>query len=356
MEAATVGAALPREDVLTKLRDVCADRGVVDIAARLADLRAFLADDLMEVEAAVLALEGAPATPAFDSARHLLSHSGKRLRPLCVLAASRFGRGGAAARELAVAVELVHAATLLHDDVVDLGDKRRGSDAARVIYGNAASIFGGDWLLVEALGRIRRSGFVDLLDSMLGVLREMLRAESFQLACRGRVDVTVDDYFFVARGKTASLFRWGLVAGARAAGLEDAAASHLGAFGENLGVAFQLVDDVLDVSGDPRVIGKTMLSDLREGKVTYPLLLAMNRDASLAEVVAEAAREGQGELPEDVRVRVAQRLVETGAVDDARALARSLCAQAGDELSALPDGRAKDSLAAVALAVASRNQ
>lgn len=354
MEAAT-SVDPYRGDVLSRLRDVSRERGATDVSARLAELRSWIADDLVEVEGVLAALDG-PTTPAFRSARHLLDLGGKRLRPLCVLVASRFGTPSPAARDLAVAAELVHAATLLHDDVVDLGDKRRGAPAARVIYGNAASIFGGDWLLVEALGHVRRAGFPDLLDGALAVLREMLRAESFQLASRGRVDLTADDYFFVARGKTASLFRWALMAGARAAGLSDADSARLGAYGEDLGVAFQVVDDVLDVSGDPRVVGKTMLSDLREGKVTYPLLLALERDGRLATLVAEATRQGDGELPEDVRALVARRVHETGAVEDARALARSLTERAESALGPLPDGRAKDALVAVAGTIASRKE
>ncbi|MFO0001365.1 MAG: polyprenyl synthetase family protein, partial [bacterium] len=114
---------------------------------------------------------------------------------MCVALASRVGTGfSQTARDLAVAAELVHNATLLHDDVVDLGDRRRGAPAARVLYGNAASIYAGDWLLVEALMRVRRAGMPDLLDKALGVLAEMLAAEALQLARRGRVDTTLDDY------------------------------------------------------------------------------------------------------------------------------------------------------------------
>ena len=138
-------------DVFDNLEGVCAVRGLDSLASRLIELRAWLEGDLAEVERALRAAgpgAGAADEPAHKAARHLLDQDGKRLRPICVALASRTGAGFTpAARVYAVAVELVHAATLLHDDVVDVGDLRRGSPAARVIYGNAASIFGGDWLL-----------------------------------------------------------------------------------------------------------------------------------------------------------------------------------------------------------------
>lgn len=271
------GASAPGTDVLGSLQDVCTERSVDALADRLAELRGWIAGDLADVETDLRAVETAD-TPMHRSAHHLLALDGKRLRPLCVALAARAGTGfGPAARLLAVAAELVHSATLLHDDVVDLGDRRRGSDAARVIYGNAASIFAGDWLLVEALKRTRAAGLPDVLDRALDVLREMLGAEALQLAARGRLRQDSQEYFKVVEGKTASLFRWAMYAGARAGGLSSAACEALEAYGGRLGVAFQVVDDVLDVAGDPAVLGKGLYTDLREGKMTYPLLLAAER-------------------------------------------------------------------------------
>ena len=154
------------------------------------------------------------------AAHHLLDLRGKHLRPLCVALASRFGDGFTdQARALAVAVELVHSATLLHDDVVDVAERRRGEPAACVVYGNAASIFAGDWLLVAALRRIAAAGVDGLLDRMLAVIDEMIVAESIQLERRGNVTGSRDDYFAIVEGKTAALFRWAMVAGARVARL-----------------------------------------------------------------------------------------------------------------------------------------
>lgn len=346
-----------RVAVLRSLEGVCRREGDGALEARLADLRAFMADDMALVERALADLD-VRETPLHKSALHLLDRAGKRLRPMCVALAARIGDGfGPVAQEYAVAVELVHNATLLHDDVVDLGDVRRGSPTSRTLYGNAASIFAGDYLLVEALLRVRKSGDGVALDRALAVLGEMLEAESLQLARRGRVDGTVHDYLRVARGKTASLFRWAMFAGGRAGNLPVAACSALERYGEDLGVAFQVVDDVLDASGDEKVTGKTVLSDLREGKATYPLLLAMDRDADVRAAVKEAGQGSGADLDPEVAGRVARGLHATGAIEDARAYARMLAHRAAAALGEIGrDGPAVRALAGIAVALPERTK
>ncbi len=328
--------------------------------ARLGELRAFLETDLAGIEADLTALELAP-TATHRSARHLIAGGGKRLRPICVALAARVGSGfGPAARDLAVASELVHAATLLHDDVVDLGERRRGAPAARMIYGNAASIFAGDWLLVEALVRVRRTGLHDVLDRALGVLTEMLDAEALQLDRRGKLDGTVSDYMRVVQGKTASLFRWSLFAGARAGGLDDRSCRLLEVFGDKLGVAFQVTDDLLDVDGDPDKLGKELFGDLREGKATYPLSLVLDRKEGLRAELAAALE--QGGVGADLAGRVAAAMRETGAVEDTKRLAESLVAEAEKALSELAgqpnmgERPALGALSAVASSIAARRK
>lgn len=342
-------------ETLRRLEDVSADRGDLDLGRRVAELRAWLEDDLADVERDLASLDRAP-TPMHASARHLLSLGGKRLRPLCVALAARAGAGfNSAARDLAVAAELVHSATLLHDDVVDVGDLRRGAPASRVVYGNAASIFAGDWLLVEAIARIRASRFEDLLDRALGVLRAMLNAEALQLAARGTFAPDVSAYFRVVEGKTASLFEWAMYAGARAGGLAPAQCDALEAYGKNLGVAFQVMDDVLDVAGDAAVVGKSMFSDLREGKLTYPLILAVERDRAFGDALrAQCA----GDAPVDAELarRAGEALRATGALEDSAALARKLSNESIRQLSALPPSRARESLESVALATLHRKK
>jgi len=277
------------------------------------------------------------------------------LRPLCVALASRTGEGfSAAARHLATAVELVHSATLLHDDVVDLGHVRRGQPTARMIYGNAASVFAGDWLLIEALREVRRAQVPGALDELLSVIEEMIRAEAIQLEARGSIVADRETYFAIVRGKTASLFRWALFAGARAGGLDPAAARALERYGENLGIAFQIVDDALDLAGDTATLGKSLFSDLREGKITYPLIVALERDPEMAPLLEAAISDASADA--DVSLRVLASLRRTGACAAALDLAKHHARVAVAELEGAPPSEARHLLALVAEATTERRR
>lgn len=342
------------KDVLGRLAEVSRVHEGPTLAERLVELRAFVHDDLAAVEEALRLVERRP-TPLHDSAHHLLALGGKRLRPLCVALAARMGEGfGPTARAVAVAVELVHNATLLHDDVVDVGDMRRGSPAARVIYGNAASIFAGDWLLVDALARVQATGEDQLLGSLLAVLKEMLQGESLQLKNRGVLRSSLDDYFRVVEGKTASLFGFALAGGARAGRLGPEACASLETFGRKLGVAFQVIDDVLDVAGDAATIGKATFADLREGKATYPLLVAMADEPALVGDVEAAL--SAGELSPELEAAVGAAVRRTGAVEATRALAKKLSDEGVRAIADLPEAPAKLALLDVAQAMLSRKK
>jgi octaprenyl-diphosphate synthase len=306
--------------------------------------------DLTEFEAELHAIpRGARVVHA--AAHHLLDLDGKHLRPLCVVLASRLGHGfSATARSLAMAVELVHTATLLHDDVVDVADRRRGQPAARVVYGNAASIFAGDWLLVSALRRIAAAGVDGLLDQMLAVIDEMIAAESLQLERRGKVVCERTDYFEVVEGKTAALFRWAMVAGARAGGLSPSDEVVLDRFGRHLGVAFQAVDDELDFADGT---GKDPLADLREGKLTFPLVVALEREPALRTHLE--ALVGEPEPAATELVVLANAVRATGALAATRRLAEDHVRRALAALAPLAAGPARDALETVALASLERS-
>lgn len=343
--------------LLSRLGAVVGPRGAEALADRLRDLEAWVAADLKGFEAELAAFERGTSLVQ-RSAHHLLDLDGKHVRPLCVLLAARAGSGASdAALQLALAVELVHSATLLHDDVVDLGDTRRGAPTARVVYGNAASIFAGDWLLIEALRRVRHSGVAGLLDRMLDIIEEMILAESIQLENRGRVNTALVDYFRVVEGKTASLFRWAMRAGASAGGLPDPACDALERYGHHLGVAFQAVDDLLDIDGDRSVTGKALFTDLREGKMTFPLIVAMERSPALVPVLGECAALAPDQaLPPAVVERVLGALHQTGAVAECRALARRHAEQAAASLREVPDGPGVAALVTVAETTAMRER
>ena len=348
-------SALPSDQVISQLGEVCSDRGLDDLARRLAELQAWIAADMARFEDDLAAVERG-ASVVHRSAHHLLDLGGKHLRPMCVALAARLGDGfGPAARQLAVAVELIHSATLLHDDVIDLGETRGGAQAARLVYGNAASIFAGDWLLVQALQRVRRAGLPGLLDRSLTTIDEMIRAEAVQLANRGQVNANRAAYFHVVEGKTAALFRWAMVAGGSAGGLDDEACSALERFGLHLGVAFQTVDDLLDYAGNTALTGKALFTDLREGKMTYPLILAVERDPTLVPVLERLLAVPETDPPPDaLHRRVLDALVATGSMDDCLQLAQNRAAEAVACLSGLPPGAGRDALVTVAQATVHR--
>jgi octaprenyl-diphosphate synthase len=330
---------------LDQLATVSGARGAVDLRERLASLGRWVRADLVEFEAELNVLPRG-ARVVQQAAHHLLDLRGKHLRPVCVALASRFGDGFTPrARGLAVAVELVHTATLLHDDVVDLAERRRGQPAACVVYGNAASIFAGDWLLVAALRRIAAAGYDGLLDKMLAVIDEMILAESLQLERRGRVVADRAEYFRIVEGKTAALFRWAMIAGGRTAGLDAACEAALEKFGLHLGVAFQAVDDELDFADGT---GKDPLADLREGKMTFPMVVALEREPTLRARFTALLEDQSPDRAELVAIANAVRA--TGALGATRALAEEHARRAIEALALLPAGPARDALETVALA------
>jgi len=342
LDSASAGPA-----VLDRLASVSGARGAIDLRQRLANLGRWVRADLVDFEAELATLPRG-ARVVQSAAHHLLDLKGKHLRPLCVALASRFGEGFTPrARGLAVAVELVHTATLLHDDVVDVAERRRGEPTAAVVYGNAASIFAGDWLLVAALRRIAATGIDGLLDRMLAVIDEMILAESLQLERRGRVVADRAEYFRIVEGKTAALFRWAMLAGGRIAGLDASGEAALEKYGIHLGVAFQAVDDELDFATADGT-GKDPLVDLREGKMTYPLIVALEREPALQRrmeaLMADAtpSRVELGAIASGVRA--------TGALAATRELAEQHVQLALDALASLPAGTARESLETVALA------
>ncbi len=349
--------ALPSTQVIAQLGNVCSDRGLYDLADRLRDLHAWVAGEMRDFESELAVLPRGKAI-VVQSAHHLLDLGGKHLRPMCVALAAKLGTGfGTAARDLAIAVELIHSATLLHDDVVDLGDQRRGKPAARTVWGNAASIFAGDWLLVHALQRVQRAGVPGMLDRTLSTIDEMIIAESVQLENRGRINASRADYFHVVEGKTAALFRWAMRAGGTAAELDEDQCAALERYGLHLGVAFQTIDDLLDFAGDASVTGKALFTDLREGKMTYPLILALERDPGLAPVLEDIIARPDGEpTPDSQAHRVVSALKTTGALDDCLAFAQSRAAEAIACLSAFDDGPGCDALRTVAEATVHREK
>jgi octaprenyl-diphosphate synthase len=326
--------------------------GVGDrVEERFALVQALLASDLSYVEAELGRVAREGEAPGTSAASHLVGAGGKRIRPVTLLlSAACFGSVPAAARELAVVAELVHSATLLHDDVVDDSPERRGTVTARRVWGNAVSVLGGDLLLAHALHRTLAAA-PDVMPDLLVTLRRLVDGEIVQLRGRTAIDTSEATYFRVLEDKTASLFGWAARAGARVAGASEPQIASLGHFGERLGVAFQLVDDVLDYAGDPGATGKVLLSDLTEGKVTLPLVLALVDEPQMKADLA-AARQGEAEAA----ARLGARVRASRACDEvrARAVAETSCALAA--LEQLEPSPARQILAAVASDLTERSK
>jgi octaprenyl-diphosphate synthase len=315
---------------------------------RLDDLQALLADDLAWVEVALGEATGRGERPAREAARHLVLRGGKRVRPTALLlSAACFGPVPSTARELALVAELIHSATLLHDDVIDDGTERRGAPTSRTVWGNAVSVLAGDLLLVEALDRTGRHAPA-VLPALFATLRQLVDGEVVQLRGRRELDTSRDTYERVLRGKTASLFRFATSVGARLGGASEADQERFGLVGELVGMAFQLVDDALDY-GDEST-RKTALSDLRDGKMTLPLVLALEKEPDLIGAVRSIHRGDDAPL-NDVRRRV----LAGGACDEVRKLADAKTERALEVLRAAPRTDARILLEGVVEGLASRN-
>lgn len=233
-------------------------------------------DDLKQVERE-LSVESVSSVEAVTSiARHLQASGGKRLRPALLLLSARLvGPTNPGAIRMAAVMEMIHAATLIHDDVIDTAETRRGRPSSNAIWGNHISVLAGDWLYMQAFQIALRERNFHLLDVLINLTQMMVEGELLQLERIGKIDISEADYMQLIDRKTACLFSACAKVGAHMAGASEAAEARLGEFAWNLGIAFQLVDDVLDFTARENVLGKPVGNDLREGKVTLPLIYAL---------------------------------------------------------------------------------
>lgn len=240
-------------------------------------LIALTATDMSDVNALILARADSHVEIVPKLARYLIEAGGKRLRPMLTLAAAKvLGTANGNQIKYAAAIEFMHNATLLHDDVVDESDMRRGKPAARMIWGNQASVLVGDFLLGQAFMMMVEAGSLEALDVLSRAAAVIAEGEVLQLSKIGDVSATEKDYSDIIGAKTAKLFEAATEVGGMAGGADESTRKSLARYGFELGLAFQLVDDVLDYGVDGDALGKNVGDDLREGKMTLPIILALN--------------------------------------------------------------------------------
>jgi octaprenyl-diphosphate synthase len=257
--------------VVVPLEDKSVDRLIEPLAS-------LVADDMDRVNETILSRTGSDVTMIPEVANHLISSGGKRLRPILTLAtAGMCDYGGAGHIKLAAAVEFMHTATLLHDDVVDESDMRRGKAAARVLWGNEASVLVGDFLLGQAFKMMVEVGSLPCLEVLSSAAAVIAEGEVMQLSAAKDTQTTEDAYLAVIRAKTAALFAAACEVGPILAGRAKAEMAACRDYGANLGIAFQLIDDALDYGGSSAKLGKNIGDDFREGKITLPVVLSFRR-------------------------------------------------------------------------------
>ena len=286
-------------------------------------------------------------------AEYIIGAGGKRIRPVLVLLiANAYAYQGNAQHTLAAVIEFIHTATLLHDDVVDESSLRRGKQTANALFGNAASVLVGDFLYSRAFQMMVQVGNARVMQIVADATNVIAEGEVLQLLNMHNPDVNEADYLRVIRSKTAKLFEAAAQLGALVAGASDADIDAAGEYGRSLGTAFQLIDDVLDYSGNAAEIGKNVGDDLREGKPTLPLIYLMEHGSPEQRELVRSCIENGDEQHFD---QILAAITSSGALDYTRQEAQKAAQRASDAVQSLPDSIYKDSLLKLSTFAVDRN-
>lgn len=320
-------------------------------------LRRATADDLSRVNDTIVECMRSQAGLIPELAGHLVHAGGKRLRPMVTLASARlFGADGTAHVKLAAAVELIHGATLLHDDVVDASRLRRGVKTANVIWGNKESVLVGDFIFSRAFELMVAAGDLKVLEILASASSIIAEGEVLQLATQKNLDATFEMYLSVIEAKTAALFAAAARSGAVIAGCSPADEDAMRRYGANLGIAYQLVDDALDYCGAEGALGKSVGDDFREGKMTLPVVYALAR-ADAVEAAFWKRTIAEGRQGADDFAAACEIVERRGAIAGTLACARryaDMASAALDEAAAVGARPHRDVLRGLAEASASR--
>lgn len=320
---------------------------------QIQDILAVIKDEFQAVDSLIHEQLSSRIPLVEKIADYIVSSGGKRIRPLLVLmTAKAFNRCDDDAIKLATVIEFLHTATLLHDDVVDTSDMRRGNPTANAKWGNAPSVLVGDFLYSRAFQMMVELESLEVMDILSNATSVIAEGEVLQLTNVKNPDVDEARYMDVIHGKTAMLFEASTHSTARLLKLEQTTAVALKEYGKELGMAFQLIDDVLDYEGDAETLGKNVGDDLAEGKPTLPLIHAMaNAPETDAKLIRQAIRKGGLDNMDDV-LRIVR---DNGSLDYTRQKADECADRAQQHLKLLPDSDAKAALQALALLAVKRN-
>ena len=303
-----------------------------------------VAADLNHVNKVILARMQSEVALIPELAGHLIAGGGKRMRPMLTLACARLlDYPGARHHKLAAAVEFIHTATLLHDDVVDGSGLRRGKRTANIIWGNPASVLVGDFLFSRSFELMVEDGSLKVLKILSRASAIIAEGEVDQLTAQRRVETSEDHYLDIISAKTAALFAAACRIAAVVAERDEAVEEALDSYGRNLGIAFQLIDDAIDYSSDADTMGKGVGDDFRDGKVTLPVILAFARGSEADRKFWREAMEGIRVSDQDL-AHATRLLRSTGAIDDTVARARHYGRRAIDALGPFCGGKAKSAL------------
>jgi len=304
--------------------------------------------DLEKVEEEFRRQSVSNVRPITEISEYLQVSGGKRLRPALLLLAARFcGYEGPSAIKLGAVVEMIHSATLIHDDIIDEADRRRGRPSTNSRWGNHMSVLAGDWIYMQAFNVALAERNFKVLDILIRLTQVMVEGELMQLVSQHRIDVTEDVYLELADRKTASLFSACMRLGATLGGKSEDEEMKLGAFGTNLGLAFQLVDDLLDFTSSEEKLGKPVGNDLREGKVTLPLIYLLRSCG--AEETAKVSRVlDEGGFQSVPFAEILELVGRNGTLRAARERARHFAERARQCLEDFPDSPYKQALSSLA--------
>ena len=328
-----------------------------DIAAQLkAKILAGVKNDLIAVEAELAKHLHSRLDLVTKVAGHILFSGGKRLRPLLMILCARLcGYRGNHDAGYATAFEYLHAATLLHDDLIDGGAMRRGKPAAHTVYGNETAVLTGDFLLARALAVATTTGNLDIVQTIVDITEQMSQGEIDQLDKKGQLTVTEAEYMEIIRRKTAVLFQGACRVGALIADADPTVVAALSEYGHHLGMAFQMTDDLLDYTADVDMLGKKTGADLKEGKLTLPVIHALsradNQDRLQMEAIISNNHFSAGEFN-----KLIQLLRQYGGIEYTWRKAALTISRAKDALLTFPSGPTQKTLLAVADYALARKQ